>query len=180
MQQPQYKKTNSAGFTMIQLLGLILIAVALAIFAGIPQLEKITDQPEPTHPVIITSGTAADAVTQLNNADRLLQECPGLVTHGADISEIRTSLGAASLQAQKEKQWRTAVKATAIVSDIVSSAPQRSAGYHCHYEMGTTPEGEYGIYWAKPVCAELCGFQHSDRYGYHLVTPGIASQSTAR
>lgn len=169
------------GFSLLQLLGLILIAVAIAIFAGMPKLQTIANKPEPVTPTIVATGIGADEITQLNTADLLMQECPGLVTHGTDIAEIRVAQGDASMTAQREKQWRTAIKATAIVNNKVSSAPQRSAGHHCHFEVGMTPQGEYGFYWAKRACADLCGFDHNgNSYGYQLIMHSIASEAAAR
>ena len=161
------------GFSLTQLLGLILIAAAVAIFAGIPTLKEIANKPAPVVPPIITTATGDDEVTQLNTADLLLEECPGLTEHGADIKEIRMTQGDASLTAQREKQWQTAVKATAIVNENVASAPQRSAGHSCSYEVGLSPEFEYGYYWAKRACAELCGISWSGAsYGYQVIVAG--------
>ncbi|MBN57797.1 hypothetical protein [Thalassolituus sp. UBA3500] len=169
------------GFSLTQLLGMILIVAAVAIFAGIPALQDIAEKPDPVTPAITTTATSDDEVTQLNTADLLLQECPGLVTHGADIKEIRMTQGAASLTAQREKQWQTAVKATAIVNETVTSAPQQSADHHCEYEVGMTPLGEYGFYWSKAVCADLCGVNaNGQRYGYHLIMHSIASEEAAQ
>lgn len=169
------------GFTMTQLLGLILLGIAVAIFAGIPKLKQIANKPAPVVPPMITTATGDDEVTQLNTADLLLEECPGLIEHGADVKEIRMTQGEASMTAQREKQWQAAVKATAIVNETVASAPQRSAGHHCRYEFGMTPSGEYGYFWTKRACAELCGIStNGQRYGYQLIMHTIASEEAAR
>lgn len=161
------------GFSLTQLLGMILIVAAVAIFAGIPTLHDIAEKPDPVTPPITTTATSDDEVTQLNTADLLLLECPGLVTHGADIKEIRMTQGDASVTAQREKQWQTAVTATVIVNETVTSAPQRSAGHHCRFEVGLSPEFEYGYYWVKPACAELCGISASGGpYGYQVIVAG--------
>jgi hypothetical protein len=169
---------KNQGFTLAQFAGAILLTITALLFIIIPLLK----QPDPvTPPVIANTQNEVEEATLLNAADTLMMECPDLVKYGVDVKEIRMELGAASLTAQREKQWLTAAKATAIVNNKVTIAPQRAAGHHCQFEIGLSPLGEYGYFWAKRACAELCGVSANGKsYGYQLIMHSLASEAAAR
>lgn len=165
---------KNQGFTLAQFAGAILLTITALLFFIMPELK----QPDPvTPPVIANAQNEVEEATLLNAADTLMMECPDLVKYGVDVKEIRMELGAASLTAQREKQWQTQASAEVV---IVTDAQYLPKGQHCHYGLGVSPIGEWGFYSSKGDCIKLCDMTESNGYGYKVIMHSLASEEAER
>lgn len=159
------------GFTLAQFAGAILLTITALLFFIMPELK----QPDPVTPAIIANApNEVEEATLLNAADTLMMECPDLVKYGVDVKEIRMELGAASLTAQREKQWHTQVSAEVVIAKAAQYLPE---GQHCHYGLGMSPIGEWGFYSSKGDCIKLCDMTESNGYGYKVIMHSLASEA---